>query len=214
MNEDPYVDPATGVLRNLLGISDADELARAESDLTSYRLVELREAYLPGRYDLAHLQAFHRFIFGDVYDWAGELRTVAIAKSDLFCLPQHIQSYAEDVFSRLARADLLHGLSREEFVDVVADFLGDVNSLHPFREGNGRTQRAFFGQLTRDAGYGMNWSLIDAAANVQASQAAHRGDLAPLRAMLDRLVDRSAGDARRPSQAPDPTSGSGRGSAG
>jgi len=75
---DPYLDPASGVLRNLLGITDAAKLARAEAALSASRLIDLERRRLPGRYDLAHLQAFHRYILGDVYDWAGQLRTVSI----------------------------------------------------------------------------------------------------------------------------------------
>jgi PHD/YefM family antitoxin component YafN of YafNO toxin-antitoxin module len=81
---DPYLDPASGVLRNLLGITDAAKLARAEAALSASRLIDL-ERRLPGRYDLAHLQTFHRYILGDVYDWAGQLRTVSIAKGSVFC---------------------------------------------------------------------------------------------------------------------------------
>lgn len=80
MTGDPYIDPQTGVLRNRLGITDADELTRVESDLTVVQLVDLERRHLPGRYDLPHLQEFHRFLFGDIYHWAGELRTVTIAK--------------------------------------------------------------------------------------------------------------------------------------
>lgn len=192
MSEDPYVDPATGVLRNRLGITDAEELARVESDLTAVQMVELERGHLPGRYDLAHLQEFHRFLFGDLYEWAGELRTVAIAKDDLFCLPQFIPSYAQDVFANLARTDFLRGRSREKFINGVAEFLAEINAVHPFREGNGRTQRAFFGQLARDAGHPIDWSSLDATVNIEASQAAHRGDLAPLRVMLEQLVDHPA----------------------
>ena len=104
MSQDPYLDPQAGVLPNRLGLTDPDELDRAEADLTGFRLVELGERALPGAYDLAHLQAFHRFIFGDLYDWAGELRTVSIAKTDLFCLPQNLVGFAEDVFGKLARS--------------------------------------------------------------------------------------------------------------
>jgi hypothetical protein len=91
---DPYLDPVSGVLRNRLGITGASELAQVEAALTVSRLIDLERRRLPGRYDLAHLQAFHRYIFGDIYAWAGELRTVAIARSDVFCLPQHLQSSA------------------------------------------------------------------------------------------------------------------------
>jgi len=97
---DPYLDPVSVVLRNLLGITDAAELGRAEAALSESRLIDLERRRLPGRYDLAHLQAFHRCILGDVYDWAGQLRTVSIAKGSVFCLPQHLESYAADVFGR------------------------------------------------------------------------------------------------------------------
>lgn len=104
MSWDPYLDLDTGVLHNRLGITDGDELTRAEANFTSVRIAQLRRHPLPGRYDLAHLQAFHRRIFDDVYDWAGELRTVSIGKGDLFCLPQHLTSFGDEVFGRLARA--------------------------------------------------------------------------------------------------------------
>jgi cell filamentation protein len=186
---DPYLDPASGVLHNRLGITDAGELAQAEAALSASRIVDLERRRLPGRYDLAHLRAFHRLILGDVYDWAGELRTVSIAKGSVFCLPQHLESYGADIFGRLAAADLLRGLAREEFITLLAEFLADVNALHPFREGNGRTQRSFFSQLAHDAGHHIDWVRLEPARNVTASAAAHRGDLAPLRAMLGQLVD-------------------------
>jgi cell filamentation protein len=146
---DPYLDPASGVLRNVLGITDAQELSQVEAALTASRLVDLERHRLPGRYDLTHLRAFHRYIFGDVYDWAGQLRTVSIAKGgEVFCLPQYLESYATDVFGRLAATDRLRGLPRERFISQLAELLGDVNALHPFREGNGRTQRAFLSQAS------------------------------------------------------------------
>ena len=188
-SEDPYLDPVTGLLRNLLGISDAAELAQVEAALTASRLIDLERRRLPGRYNLSHLQAFHRSIFGDLYAWAGELRTVAITKEDMFCLPQHLQSYGTDIFDRLATNDRLKGLSRERFIIRLAEFLADVNALHPFREGNGRTQRAFFSQLAHDAGHQIDWVRMDPEQNTTASIASHRGDLAPLQKMLNDLVD-------------------------
>jgi cell filamentation protein len=186
---DPYLDPASGVLRNLLGITDAAELARAEAALSASRLIDLERRRLPGGYDLAHLQAFHRYILGDVYAWAGQLRTVSIAKGSVFCLPQHLESYAADMLGRLAAADRLRGLAREPFITALAGFLADVNALHPFREGNGRAQRAFFSQLAHDAGHHIAWVRMDPDRNMAASGAAHHGDLAPLRDMLGQLTD-------------------------
>lgn len=186
---DPYLDPASGLLRNLLGISDPGELARVEAALSASRLIDLERRRMPGRYDLDHLRAFHRYILGDLYEWAGELRTVAIAKGSLFCLPQHLASYAADVFGRLAAEDRLRGLNREQFIDRAAEFIADINALHPFREGNGRAQRAFFSQLAHDAGHHIDWVRMDPDRNVAASAAAHRGDLGPMTSMLGDLID-------------------------
>ena len=80
----PYTLP-DGTLRNLLGIEDPKVLEAAEADITGARLVALGRHSLPGEYDLDHLRAFHHFVFSDVYEWAGELRTVDITKYDTFC---------------------------------------------------------------------------------------------------------------------------------
>ncbi|MFD3591831.1 Fic/DOC family protein [Nocardia sp. NPDC058640] len=188
MTVDPYLDPESGVFRNRLGIADAAALHQAESDLSQAALVDLGVRTLPGRYDLPHLCAFHREIFGDVYPWAGEVRTVGIAKSDPFCLPHHIVSYAAEVFAGLTADGHLRGLNRSEFVTKLAHYLGEVNAIHPFREGNGRAQRAFFHQLGREVGWVVDWSDLDPDENVRVSMASLRGDNGPMRDMLDRLV--------------------------
>lgn len=190
MNWDPYLDLASGVLRNLLGITDAAHLRQAEADFTSVRIAQLIREPLPGEYDLAHLQAIHRHLFQDLYDWAGELRTVPIGRGVLFSLPEHIEADAAELFSWLARTDQLRGRTRADFVDGLTELLSDLNALHPFRDGNGRTQRAFLAQLARDAGHPIHWAGIDAEENATASKAAHEGDDEALRTMLDHLVER------------------------
>jgi cell filamentation protein len=188
---DPYLELSSGVLRNLLGITDSTELADAEADFTTLRIAQLHRMPLAGSYDLAHLRAFHRHIFGDLYDWAGELRTVPLGRRVLFCRPEHLAGDGEELFAWLARTGFLRGLERGAFVDGLTELLSDLNALHPFRDGNGRTQRAFVGQLARDAGYPVRWSGMDPDENVTASRAAHEGDTARLRAMLDKLVLRT-----------------------
>lgn len=205
---DPYRDRETGVLRNLLGITDPAVLEQADADFSAVRLAQLQRRELRGDYDLTHLRAFHRVVFGDLYPWAGELRTVWIAKGDPFCMPQHIESFAEDIFSRLAARDHLRRLDRAEFIDGLTAFLGDLNALHPFRDGNGRTQRAFCAQLAHHAGHQLRWAPMDPAENITASRASLRGDNAPLRAMLERLVDRPnpSSTAPQPRTPPEPDS--------
>lgn len=190
MSWDPYLDLGTGVLRNRLGLADPEALRRAEAGLSAVRIAQLATAPLPGRYDLAHLRAFHRLIFGEVYDWAGELRTVRLGKGGvLFCPPAELPARASAVFGRLAAAGHLRGRPRPAFLDGLTTVLAEVNFLHPFREGNGRAQRAFLGQLARSAGHPIRWTELDPAANVAASRAANLdGDTAPLRSLLDLIV--------------------------
>jgi len=187
MTLDPYTDPSTGVLLNLLGIDLPERLDQAAADISAARIDQLAVRALPGRYDLDHLRAFHRWIFGDVFDWAGQIRTVQIVKLTSFCLPQHIESYAATQFAKLAEDRYLRGLRPDEFAAKLAYYLAEINEMHPFREGNGRTQRAFLRQLAAEAGYRLDWTAVNAEENVAAAVAAHHGDLAPLTALLHRI---------------------------
>ena len=190
MTWDPYLDLQSGLLRNRLGITDAGELRHVEAALTASRIYDLIRSPIPGAYDLAHLRAFHRQIFQDLYDWAGELRTVSIGRGRLFSLPQHLEADAGELFGWLARAEHLRGRDRAAFVDDLTELYADLNALHPFRDGNGRTQRAFLGQLAVDAGHPIHWAAMDPAENNAASKAAQAGDNDALRALLDLLVHR------------------------
>ena len=183
MPEDPYSDPVTGVLYNKLGLRSAAALEAAEREITHAALILLDESPASASYDLAHLREIHQRIFGDIYQWAGQVRTVAIAKSAMFCLPQYIESSAAVIFRELRDEDCLRGLDRGIFVGRLAYYLGEVNALHPFREGNGRAQRAFLGQLARDAGFPLAWQHLDPVRNVEASAAIMRGDPEPMRKM-------------------------------
>ena len=103
-----FLYPGTNVLRNRLNITDAEELERAEGALTFGRLVELRSTGA-GAGDFAHLQAIHRHMLQDIYEWAGQVRAVTLGKGTTqFCLPQHLESLAathETMFGSRARAD-------------------------------------------------------------------------------------------------------------
>lgn len=187
---DPYLDPSTGLLRNKRGISAAGELAQVEADLAAIRDSELAAAALPGHYDLEHLCEFHRRLFGDLYPWAGQVRTVDLAKgSSRFCLVFVLHQFAiGEVFPKIAAYDYLRGLDHAELVDKLAETLGDVNALHPFREGNGRAQRAFFRQMLGAAGWKIDWSALDPQTNIAASAASISGNLGPLKGALAPLI--------------------------
>lgn len=184
MSHDPYVDPTSGVLTNLPGIADAEALERFEAQYAALGMAELELRHLPGDYEVAHLQAFHRHLFGDVYAWAGDFRTVNIARTTLFGDWRHIRTYLDQVFADLAAEDHLRGLELDDLIPRLAHYFAEVNAAHPFREGNGRTQRAFFRQLARDAGWSLRWATSTEQENAAASEASLHGDNRMLEAVL------------------------------
>ena len=189
MTQDKYVDPETGILRNLLGITNPKELEKAEADFTRRRIRELEEFPIPGQFDLAHLQAIHRHLTQDLVSWAGEVREINISKGYMFCPVENLHSYAQDIFGSFAAKGFLRGLSREEFVLEVAHFYGDVNALHPFREFNGRTQRVFFSQLAHEAKWHIAWDRMNPQQNIDASIASFQGRETLMRKMFDELIE-------------------------
>ncbi|MGO9762328.1 MAG: Fic/DOC family protein [Solirubrobacteraceae bacterium] len=189
---DPYLYPGTNVLRNLAGLKDALKLAEREAQTSALRLAQLAELGLEGDYDLCHLQAFHRFIFQDIYPWAGELRSTPLAKpGSMFALPEHVESYATNVFSQLAGEGHLRGLPRDQFADRLTYYYAEINAVHPFRDGNGRAQRAFLRQLALDADHSLAWERLESAALVYASQRSFQGDNVPMRDLIDLVLDPS-----------------------
>jgi cell filamentation protein len=175
---DPYLIPGSLVLRNRLGVINADRLDQIERRLVSQRIAE---GAPQGSFDLVHLQAIHRHLFQDVYDWAGELRTVEIAKGgSQFQLRRYIQTGMADVHRRLQRAGFLQGLTRAAFAQAAGQIMGDVNYVHPFREGNGRTQLQYLDQLAAQAGHPLDLTRINPARWLAASRAAHGGDYGPM----------------------------------
>jgi cell filamentation protein len=172
VDEDPYCWPGTRCLRNSLGLRDPDQLGRAEHEIVGIRLAALTASTVPGAYDTAHLLRFHRLLFQDVYDWAGQVRIGNISKGNVpFCEARQIVRRMDQLFGELAARQFLVNLDRESFVVSFAAFYGELNSIHPFREGNGRTQRALLRQLAAHAGWSVNWESLDRSANDGACRA-------------------------------------------
>ncbi|MCW8167031.1 hypothetical protein D8B22_19300 [Verminephrobacter aporrectodeae subsp. tuberculatae] len=192
-NGDPYLDKDTGVLRNLLSIRDQAELDEAESNLSFVQSLKLREQPVKGNFDLAHLQEIHQRLFSDVYDWAGKIRQVEIEKGGvIFARQMVIESAAKQVFGPLSKERHLHGLDADVFSERAGHYLGEINVLHPFREGNGRAQREFIGQLAQAAGHKIDWSGISKEDMIQASLKAYRGDSSGLAGLIRAgMADRS-----------------------
>jgi cell filamentation protein len=187
---DPYVFPGTSVLRNLRGIRDASLLNEFEADATARRLVQLERQPIPGAFDSAHLQAIHHRIFQDVHEWAGEFRTVNISKSgDPFAFSQHIASSLNRVFADLKSERRLEGNDLNRFAKRAAWYLGEINAIHPFREGNGRAQREFIRQLALHNGWAIDWKRVSQDQMIEASRRSLRVDNAGIEEVLELVLD-------------------------
>lgn len=158
---DPYSWPGSNCLRNKFGITDGRRLQVLEARIVSVRDVELSVNSLPGEYNLEHLMQFHKALFGDIYEWAGEIRTVNIHKTAAtFAAYQFLDDEMTSLLRKLAEDNWLRGLRRRAFLEKLAYYYGEINARHPFREGNGRTQRTFLRQLTASAGWRLDWSEL------------------------------------------------------
>lgn len=191
---DPYIDQKTGVLGNLVGASTWDELRQAEGELVGVRILEII-ADPPSVRDgsLAELQEIHRRLFQDVYAWAGMIRTVEIRKNtegSAFFLPsQNISMGLAWAQGELAHDHMLRSMSKPEFAHRLAYHYDNYNFVHPFREGNGRTQRMLWTLLCHDAGYDLDWRQVSGEENDEASRlAAENRDFAPLEQMFNRIT--------------------------
>lgn len=195
MSNDPYSYPDIDVLRNKANIRDADKLAEFEYRSTAIRALEQQEEPIKGKFDLKHLQAIHKHMFQDVYEWAGEIRSVSISKGNSqFAPPGQIEGYGNStVFKDLAKDKFLVNMEKDKFTERLAHHFSEINALHPFREGNGRSSRQFIEQVAKNAGYDMDFSKVDRERWNSASRDSFMGRLDSLKQVFS--------DISRPSKA-------------
>ena len=163
---------------------------------TNKRGVELQLKGVTGAFDLAHLKSIHRFLFSDVFPWAGELRVVNLSKGNsMFGPAMHIEAALADAFAKLKAEHFLANLTPPAFAQRAAFSLGEINAIHPLREGNGRTQREFIRQLAEQAGHPLSWAGFTQQAMLVASiQSPVQGDNAGLAGILERALLSNRGD--------------------
>lgn len=184
---DPYCYPGSNVLKNRLDIRDQAQLDAFETLITAQRA----EEPLPrGRLDATHYRAIHRHLFQDVFAWAGKLRTVRIAKGgSMFCYPENIRSEMAKLFEGLRQADFLRGSTADDFARDAAHVLAELNAIHPFREGNGRTQLSFLIVLSSRAGHPLRIERMDPTAMLDAVVQSFARDDRPLAKLIAGLLD-------------------------
>lgn len=174
--------PGTTCLINRLDICDESMLAKAEASIVLAKASFLDQHPVSGGYDFEHYKQIHRYLFCDLYDWAGEIRKVDVSKKGTSFVPAaEIAVCAAACFEHLSGFSAI-GLSKHELAVKVADFYSTVNMLHPFREGNGRTQRIFFKQWIQHLGYTLDLTDIDTDEFMIATIQASHG-------VMDTLID-------------------------
>jgi cell filamentation protein len=152
-------------------------------------LTRADEPWPKGKLDFTHYRCLHRHLFQDVYEWAGEVRTIRIGKGEnWFCYPEYIDREMKRIFAALKASRFFTGLTPEDFAKQAAHMLAEINAVHPFREGNGRTQLAFLSILAENAGLSFNEDVLDRDRVINAMIDSFAQSEAPLAALILELV--------------------------
>ena len=183
---DPYIDE-NGVLINKKGIKDEFELDRVERASSYMKALDLDRNPIKGKFDLKHLQDIHKHLFGDIYPFAGKIRDGYLQKGQQdFTMGYRIIPQAEKLFTQLKNEQFLKKTEPAKIAGRLAYYMGEINAIHPFREGNGRTQRIFIAQLAKEAGFELTFSKATQEEMINASIQAHRCDYKGLESIIEK----------------------------
>jgi len=174
--DEKYCYPNTNVLKNKCNIEDANKLMRYEREISNIMVEEVyRKVDKKKKIGLSFFFDIHKTLFGSIYEWAGKIRTVDIAKGTLFCRTFAIESELNRVFNELEQDNYLKGYSKTELCDKMAYYMSEINAIHPFREGNGRTQRLYMEILASKLGYFLDFSNVTEDEMIEASVESFNG---------------------------------------
>lgn len=186
VEDDPACYPGSDVLRNIPELHDQDELDAFEVEAVGARSIQPPP---PGFFDPTHYSELHRHLFQDVYDWAGAYRTIRTGKGgNWFCFPEYIEAELAKLFAKLEGPAFQPKSDVGDFVMAVAEFLGELNAIHPFREGNGRTQLVFVRLLGLRAGHPFRSENVEATEFLRAMIQSYHGHTEALIDELERML--------------------------
>ncbi len=181
--------PDTTVLINKLGIKDQKMLNVAEIRIVISMTAKIENEISFENVDFDFYKSLHNQLFSDLYEWAGKIRNINISKKGtVFCKSDDIERIGILKFQRLEKLNFLKNLNKEDFVEELTELYNDLNMLHPFREGNGRTLRLFVTLLVRNAGYNISFAECDSDLLMIATIKAAQGDTNLLRKVFSELV--------------------------
>ncbi len=156
-----YTYKNSNVLINKLNIKDEKKLKAYETKMVAFKLTTIQKLKFKRTYDENHLRFIHQYLFFEIYDFAGNYRLENITKENfLFSDFHYIEENIKDIMKKID-LEILRAYDFERLVSKISEIMTDLNVLHPFREGNGRTTREFIRELLEDLGYEINWYLID-----------------------------------------------------
>lgn len=184
--DDYYCYPDSKVLKNKLGITNEGTLDEAEREISGLKAVQFSNSPFDNKLDFSYIKKLHQFLFQDIYDWAGEIRKIDISKGNIFCQHELIEVNAEALMRELESENYLK--DSNNIAERLAYYLGDLNSIHPFREGNGRVQRLFIAELARRAGYELDFSGITSQEMIIASDQAFHHNYEPLSQIIQKSL--------------------------
>lgn len=174
-----YCYPDTDVLANKLGIRDKDALKAAEIEFVAIKQIALLEEPIPGRFTKTHLMRIHRFLFEDVYPFAGHIRREQISKGDtMFYPPDAIDRQLKKIFAQIHEKQLLKETDRQKQIENLSWVMAELNIVHPFREGNGRSTRELIRCMALEYGLHINWGNTDRETLINAAIDAVDDDMA------------------------------------
>ena len=182
-----YCYPNSYILRNKFDLHDEQILEEAEREFSTHAVIGIDFQEPP--YDLNYLCNIHQTLFEDIYEWAGQLRKVDISKGNTrFCTFGRIEVESDKLFKKVATQHYFAQLESPQLIEALADFYCELNVIHPFREGNGRTQRILFEHLIVHCGYGVDWSQVKKDEWVVANIHGFHGNLVPLIEVFQRCI--------------------------
>lgn len=178
------------VLINKFDIRDSKVLDRLEQNITSAMIAKATLEIPFENVDFEFYKALHKYVFGDIYEWAGETRWVNMSKKGTnFCPFEKVQETGERLFDGLKSRNYLKNLNEDDFMDELVNLYCELNYLHPFREGNGRIQRLFLVKLLRHNGRKIDFSMIDRDLFMIATIKSVSGDIFMLRDILKECIE-------------------------
>lgn len=165
-----YCYEDSNTLINKLNIKDAKKLQAYEAKISAAKQLSLRQKGITGDFSVEHLIQIHTYLFEDIYPFAGQYRKENIAKGEFrFAEWEYIDEELERLLNKLKEENYLEGNSKTELASSLAYYMSELNVLHPFREGNGRTIREFIRQLALKNGYILNLKKVSPKETLEAS---------------------------------------------